>query len=255
MISPVSLPTINEEPRIATEVRPFFIYTSISDDFVTGGGHYAVAAVQARLAITDRLAFIASKDGYIWLRPDHVVADDEGFANISFGLKGAVIRDEESALIASVGLRYDAPWGNRDVLQGRGDGALNPFLTVAKGFGDLHVQGYTGPRLAIADADSSFYDLSLHCDYRLGIFYPLVEFNWVHVIEGGRRLPIDQEGFDLVTLGATEAGGESVATLALGARVRLIEGVDLGLAGEFPLTERSDIIGWRITSDVALRFP
>jgi hypothetical protein len=39
MISPVSLPTINEDPRIDSEIRPMFMYTDISNDFVTNGGH------------------------------------------------------------------------------------------------------------------------------------------------------------------------------------------------------------------------
>jgi len=254
MISPVSMPTVNEDPRIDTELRPMFMYTKISDDFVTNGGNYSVVAVQARVAITDRIGFIATKDGYIFLRPDDVVPDDEGFANIAFGLKGVFYKDEDAAFIFSGGLRYETPWGNQDVLQGKGKGTLNPFLSVAKGFGNFHVQGYTGPTLALAVDDSSSYDVALHFDYRVfDSLYPLVEFNWRYGLRGGGRLPIDQEGWDLVNLGSTDSGGESVATLAFGARYRVIDTVDVGAVAEFPVTDRHDILGWRVTTDLIWR--
>lgn len=63
MISPVSAPTLNEDPRVDTEIRPMYMFTSIANDFATNGGKYQVVAVQARAALTDRIGFIASKDG------------------------------------------------------------------------------------------------------------------------------------------------------------------------------------------------
>lgn len=69
MISPVSFPTLNEDPRIDTELRPMFLWTQIDDDFLTDGGNYSVLAVQARAALTERLALIATKDGYVFWRP------------------------------------------------------------------------------------------------------------------------------------------------------------------------------------------
>jgi hypothetical protein len=254
MISPVSMPTVNEDPRVDSELRPMYMYTNISNDFVTNGGNYSVVAVQARVAITDRIGFIATKDGYIFLRPDDVVPDDEGFANIAFGFKGVFYKDDDAALIFSGGLRYKAPWGNQDVLQGKGKGTLNPFLSVAKGFGDFHVQGYTGPILPISVDDTTQYDVALHFDYRLfERLYPLLEFNWRYNIRGGGRLPIDQEGWDLVNLGSSDSGGESVATLAFGARYRVTDTVDVGAVGELPVTSRHDIFGWRVTTDLIWR--
>jgi hypothetical protein len=254
MISPVSMPTVNEDPRVDTELRPMYMYTKISDDFVTQGGNYSVVAAQARFALTDRLAFIATKDGYIFLNPDKVVDGADGWANIAFGFKGVFYKDEDAAFILSGGLRYEAPWGNQDVLQGKGKGMLNPFLSVAKGFGDFHVQAYTGPNLAISVDDTTSYDLALHFDYRLfEALYPLLEFNWRYNIRGGGRLPIDQEGWDLVNLGSSDSGGESVATLAFGARYRVTDTVDVGAVGELPVTDRHDILGWRVTTDLIWR--
>lgn len=239
---------------MTTEIRPFFLYTEISDDFVTQGGSYSVVAVQLRVAITDRIALIATKDGYIFLDPDEAVPEDDGFANLGLGLKGVFYRDEDAAFILSGGVRYEAASGNQGVLQGGGIGVMNPFLSVAKGFGDLHLQGYTGPQLALSSDDSSYYDVALHADYRVAdVFYPLVEFNWRHTLTGGERLPIDQEGWDLVNLGSTDAGGESVATLALGFRFRPMEDLDVGLGAEFPVTDRHDILDWRFTMDFIWR--
>lgn len=254
MISPLSMPTVNEDPRPATELRPMFMYTKISDDFVTGGGHYQVVALQIRVAITERIGFIATKDGYIFLRPDHVVPDDEGFANLAFGFKGVLLADDASAFVLSGGLRYEAASGEREALQGRGVGVMNPFLSLAKGFDDLHFEAYTGPGLALSGDDSSHYDLALHADYRVAErFYPLLEFNWRYILRGGDRLPIDQEGFDLVNLGARHAGGESVATIAFGARWRVVDDLDLGAGAELPVTDRHDVFGWRVYTDLIWR--
>lgn len=253
MISPVSMPTLNEDPRVTTEVRPMYLHHSLAHDFVTDGGALDVVAVQARVAITDRLGFIATKDGYIWMDPDDVVPKDEGWANITLGLKGVLYENPESASILTAGLRYETPWGNRAVFQGRGDGVLNPFLTGAQGFGDFHVQAYSGPRIPIAGEDSTFWDTALHMDYRLGNFYPLGEVNWVHVMDDGRRLPISDEGFDLVNFGSTMAGGDSIVTLAFGGRYRIVDWCDVGATGEFPITGTQDVWGWRVTADVIIR--
>lgn len=261
-ISPVSNPTNFEDPRATTEIRPIYAYHSISDDFVTGGGDAQVAAVQLRVALSDRWSLIATKDGYVWLSPESVVADNDGWANLAAGVKYTFYRDPERRAMASVGFRYEIASGNRDVLQGYGHGAWNGFVSGLWGWKDLHVLGYTGPRVPISGNDTTFYDLSLHADYKLGPIYPLIEMNWVYAMNSGDRLPIDQEGFDFFNLGAADAGGNSVVTMAFGARLRMLSGiglmggyrgnVDLGAAYELPVTSREDIFGWRVTSDIIL---
>jgi hypothetical protein len=182
------------------------------------------------------------------------VPDDSGFANLAFGFKGVLYEDAERAFMLTGGLRYEAASGQTDVLQGRGVGVLNPFLSVAQGIGDLHLEAYTGPGLALSSNDSSHYDLALHADYRIAdVFYPLLEFNWRYILRGGDRLPVDQEGFDLVNLGASRAGGESVATIAFGGRWRVLDGLDFGTGAEFPVTSRHDIFGWRVYTDFIWR--
>lgn len=263
-ISPVTSPTNFEDPRATTEVRPIFVYHMLSGSFVSDGGEVYIGAVQARAALTDRLSIIATKDGYVWRQPDSGLPDTKGWANLAFGAKYSVWRDPETETIGTVGLRYEAPTGNNEIFEGQGDGMLNPFISVGGAIGDLHLMGYTGPRLAISHQDSSFYDLSLHADYKLGMFYPLLELNWVHVLDGGQRLPINQEGFDFFNFGSQFAGGDDYVTMSVGGRIRLWDdiewfsgrfgSVDFGAAYEFPLTSDGGVFGSRLTSDFVIRF-
>lgn len=263
-ISPVSNPTNFEDPRATAEIRPLFAYHILDDDFITGGGEVYIGAVQARLALGDRLAIIATKDGYVWMNPDHTLPDSNGWANVAFGAKYSVWRDPETATIATLGLRYEAPTGNDEVFQADADGVLNPFLSAGWGIGNLHLLGYTGARLPISGADSSFFDLSAHADYQIGKFYPLLELNWIHVLDGGRRVPINQEGFDFFNIGSRFAGGSDVVTLGAGFRVRpwdriewlggRIGSVDFGAVYEYSLLGNDDVFGGRLTTDLVIRF-
>jgi len=284
-----------EDPRIVTDVRPLFVYHNIDEDFLDvvqkvglkpPGGDAQIFAVQIRIKLLDRLALIATKDGYVWVDPDHdldnIVKNGNGFDNVGVGLKYNFVRDLELPALLTGGLRYEAPSGEPQGLQGsvfrsgnavgvdlheRGNGILNPFLSAAWAYDDLHLLGYTGPRIALDPVDSSFYDFSLHADYKLGVFYPLLEMNWIHVLDGGNRLQpledaglkMDQEGFDFFNLGAPSAGGTDVVTIAFGGRVRILEdlqtpagngGLDFGAVGEFPVTSRNDIFQWRVTTDL-----
>ena len=109
MISPVSVPTLNEDPRVDTEIRPMYMFTSIANDFATNGGKYQVVAVQARAAITDRIGFIATKDGYVFLDPKDAVPDHSGLGQRRLRLQGLGGGTRDTASIVSLGLRYEAP--------------------------------------------------------------------------------------------------------------------------------------------------
>ena len=59
-----------------TEVRPLYVYHKVDDDFLSpllDGGDAHVVALQLRVAVTDRLAILATKDGYVFLRPKEEV--------------------------------------------------------------------------------------------------------------------------------------------------------------------------------------
>jgi hypothetical protein len=149
------------------------------------------------------------------------------------------------------------------------------FASGVWGDRNLHLLAYTGPRLALDGLDSSFWDLSVHADYKVWNLYPLIELNWIHVLEGGSRLrpiedglraltknqklKLDQEGFDFFNLGAPSAGGEDMATLGLGWRWRIVDnldilgqsgGLDWGAVGEVPIGSGQTIFDWRVTTDL-----
>ncbi|MGE4060190.1 MAG: hypothetical protein AB7E69_15105, partial [Sphingomonadales bacterium] len=184
----VSNPLFNESPLITTEVRPIYIHHRIPDGFLTGGGNVDVAAVQARLAITDRLAIVATKDGYADVHFRGVLPDDDGFANIAAGLKYALVLNEQSGTAVTVGLRYEASIGSLKTagisLQGHGDGFVDVFVTALQQFGALQLQASVNAYMALDnDADSSLLVASLAANYQVTEwFYPVVEFNLFSVI-------------------------------------------------------------------------
>lgn len=253
-VPPLSNPLLNETPYITTELRPIYLYNRIPGDFLTQGGRIRIVAAELRVALTERLGFIASKDGYADLEFDAVLPDETGFVNISAGLKYALISRPEDETILTVGAEYEPPTGNVKTggisLQGDGDGILDLFVTGATTFGKLGLQGSVGANLALdGDHDSSQLHYSLHADYEaLPRFFPLVELNGFTTIDDGDRTAADFEGIDLVNFGSTDSG--TVITGAVGARYRFTDNIQMGLGYETPLTDREDIMDWRVYVDL-----
>ena len=152
-VPPLTNPIFNETPYITTEARPFYFHHELPDGFVTDGGNVDLIALQLRLALTERLGFIATKDGYADFHFDSVLPDEDGFANIAFGFKYAIISEPEDDAILTAGLRYEIPINDLESggieLGGDGDGFLNPFVTGAIAFGDLGLQASLGANLAL----------------------------------------------------------------------------------------------------------
>ena len=266
-VPPVTNPLFNESPFITTEIKPVYIYHDIPNDFITNGGNVNVVALQARAAITDRLGFIATADGYTWLDFNQAVPDEEGFNDITVGLKYALYQDPAAGEILTFGARYTAPVGSLDIpgieLNGVGNGFVDLFATGAKLFDKAQLQGSAGFQIALSDDNWSFFHGSLHADYEvLPRFYPLVEANVIVPIDGGNRLGnINLTGVDIIDFGANDP--ESILTLAAGARYRFSENVTFGAAFEKSLLE-NDITGtsgteagvfdWRVTSEIVIHF-
>ncbi|RIL08705.1 MAG: hypothetical protein DCC75_08235 [Proteobacteria bacterium] len=255
MAAPINHPTIFEDPRPYTEIRPIYIYHKIDNDFVTSGGEANIYAVQLRYAVDDRLGIIATKDGYVDLNADSVLDDQEGFADLSVGVKYAFFRDDAARQIATLGLRYEIPTGEEEVFQGQGDGALNPFLSGAYGLGPVNIMLGTGFRFAFDNDDSSFYDAGLQFDTKIGSFHPVVDFNLSHVISDGNRLAIADEGEDFFNFGASESDGKTLVSAGLGMRVDLADNVIFGVSYQIPLTEGqgSNLLDYRVTSDIIFK--
>jgi hypothetical protein len=284
-IAPMSMPYLFEDPYITTGVNFVGIYHNFPADSVFDGGHAGVVAIQARLALTDRLAFIATKDGYTVLRPDNrLLKDDEGFMDVTVGFKYAVIDDRERGLILTPSLRYEIPLGSDDMLQGRGDGVLIPAVSVGWGPKDVHVIADLGAQVAMdGDRDSSSLFYNIHLDKAFEIDFlpgadfivPFIELNgtvWVDSgdgsstidLDGPGRLPLRTaqdalhsgsnstadrrfEGADVANLGSSGMAGEDLVTMAWGFRVPFRNGVSAGFSYERAISQRTDIFEQRAT--------
>ena len=261
-VPPLTNPIWNETPYITTEARPFYFYHVLPDDFVTGGGHVNLVALQLRLAITERLGFIATKDGYADFDFDNVLEDEDGFANIAAGFKYALITVPEDEGILTAGARYEIPINDLETsgieLQGDGDGFLNIFLTGARAFGDLGLQASVGSNFALdTDRDNSFVHWSAHADYEVlpGLF-PLVEINGFHAFNNADRLTGalgDLDGVDVLNFGSEDR--DTTITIGGGARYRLTDNFQFGLGAETPITDKDDtIFDYRVYFDLVASF-
>ncbi len=256
-VPPLANPLLNETPYITTELRAIYFHQEIPGTFVSAGNIDLVAA-EVRIALTDRLGFIASKDGYADIEFDEILEDESGFANISLGFKYAIVSDPAEDLIVTLGIEYEPPSGNLETLgislQGHGDGLLDIFATGAKAFGPLGLQASIGANLAIdPDKDTSMLHYSAHADYELlPNFFPLVEINGFTTIDESKRTVGDFEGIDLVNFGSTESG--TVVTLAGGFRFRAFDNLIIGAGVESPITSREDIMEYRAYFDAVLHF-
>lgn len=255
-VAPISSPIFNETPYITTEVRPMWLHQEIPSEFITDGGDIDVLAVQLRVAITDRIGFIATKDGWADIDFDKTLTDENGAANLAFGFKFAALAEAETNTLLTLGIKYEAPSGdiktNGIKMQGQGDGLIDLFVTGARTFDRVGLQGSIGTQIAMdADKDMSFMHYSLHVDYDvMERVFPTIEFNGYTPIEDGNRTAVAANGMDLVNLGSRNPN--TVITFAPGVRVRLMDNVDYGFAFEMPLTDAEDLMDWRVTNDFVI---
>jgi hypothetical protein len=276
--APMTAPFLFEEPFITTGISAHGVWHDLPDDSVLDGGDIWVLAVQARVAITDRLAFIATKDGFVWLRPGHrLLADQQGFFDISAGFKYALIDMPEQNFILTPSLRFDAPTGSSDVFSGNGDGVAIPAVSWAWGLGDFHLVGDLGGRIPFDNqAESTSIFWNFHFDYGVHRhFVPFLEVNGLHWTGGGDGsltihthdfpdvpLRVVQavfgtgfgEGNDVVNLGSQGVAGNTIVSLAVGARFPIDDHWYGGFAYEFPVTTREDLLQQRIALNLAYEF-
>ena len=266
-ITPVSNPIFFEDPRITSEARPIFINHWLPNTFHFAGGtaplggEVRVYALQLRYALTDKLALIATKDGYIESVPDHTLPHAYGWANIAAGFKYALIDKPEKQLIVTPGLTIELPTGNQRVFQGNGKGDWNPFVSAEKGFDKFHIIGNLGFRLPNDwDEQTAQMHYSLQLDYAVcRYFIPFVNANGLTVLsEGDNKLlgvvPLNTELYDLSNFGSTDARGVTQITAGGGARSKITRNLDLGIAYEVGVTHPVGIFDSRITADLIWRF-
>ena len=279
-VMPMSFPYIFEDPYIATGANLVGIWHQFPNDSVMLGGDLGVVALQLRLAITERLAFIATKDGFGILKPDgsSVVEDDTGFFNITAGLKYAVWQwdDDDSSGILTPSLRYEAPTGSRSVFQGEGDGLVIPALSGAYQHGNWHLIGGVGGHIPIdGDVNGSNVFYNLHVDHAFPtghetfrFIVPFIELSGIYYTgegDGSQKVkselgtvPIGAtvsvlgfrpfEGVDVANLGQDDVRGNDIMTMAWGVRIPIGDCLSFGLSYEIPISSREDLFEERVTT-------
>jgi hypothetical protein len=254
-ISPVANPIFAEDPVIRTEIRPIFAYHRIDDGFITGGGDATLWALQLRFAITERLAFIATQDGYFNINLDNG-ANLDGWMDLAAGFKYALIDDKENQFILTPGFTFHIPTGNEEVFQGRGDGEWNLFVSAEKGFGKAHLQGNVGFRIPNdSNQQSTILHYGLMLDYHVhDLFIPFIQANGFTVVSEGNNLPLDSEGYDVINFGSSKASGTTQMTLGGGFRSRLTKNLDFGVAYEKAVISPEGLTDDRFTFDFSIRF-
>ena len=289
-VSPMSMPYLFEDPYIRTEINLVGIYHNFPSDSVFEGGEAGVIALQARVAITERLAFIATKDGLTILRPDNsALENEEGFMDVSVGFKYALVDDREAGLIVTPSLRYEIPLGTDDILQGRGSGVFIPAVSVGYGPDKIHLIADLGAQLPVdGDRDSTSVFYNYHLDQAIEVDFvpgataivPFIELNglvWVDSgdgsssidLSGAGRAPLGAvqdllypgvtadrrfEGADIANLGSSGMSGEDLVTMAWGFWVPFDCGISAGASYERVLSQRKDIFEQRATFMLSLGF-
>ena len=276
-VMPMASPFLFEEPFITTGISAWSVRHAYPDDSVFQGGTASVLALQLRVAVTDRLAFIATKDGFVMHRPDNPLLNDaDGFLALSGGFKYALIDMPEAGFIVTPSLRYELASGSSDVFSGTGKGIAIPAVSAAWGSGPFHAVADVGASLPIdGDAQSSFIFYHAHLDLAWReLPVPFVELSGQHWVDSGDgELLVDTElgpvtlstaqallgtggfeGADIVDLGSADVDGADLVTVALGVRIPLGSKVALGAAYEFPVTRRKDIFASRLSANLTVEF-
>ncbi len=258
-ISPMTNPVFFEDPRTLTEARLIFAQHNIPSLF--GGDVPAsdiqVLALQLRVALTENLSLIATKDGFIFTGADAPL--DDGWADVALGLKYNVWKDVDLQRIVSLGATFELPVGTARALQGNGDGEFNLFATGAAQLGDWnHFVTATGIRLPsdVAEENQVLY-WSAHLDRQIfgRCWYSFLEFNWYHWLRDGDNAAFaGLEGLDFFNLGATDVAGSDIVTGAFGLKWKPTTLGELGMAWEVPLTENRGLIDNRLTVDWIVRY-
>jgi hypothetical protein len=275
---PIVAPYLFEDPFITTNAVPYVLWHDFPEQSVFDGGALYAAAVQLRVALTDRVALLATKDGYLWNRNGNpLLEDSQGFLNIAAGVKVRLWQDRDAGRIVSGVLRVEAPTGSSDQYQGHGDGMAVPSLSGAMRTGPVRWIGDLGAQIPFDGRELSsslFYHVYAGLDVtpHAQPFVQLSGLRWLESGDGslpirlkhGGELDLDTvqnvlatgafEGADVMNLGSPQVDGLDLITAAIGVHVPLGDHVTLSVAYERPITEPKGIFQQRVTTALVLEF-
>lgn len=164
-VDPVTAPYLFESPVVQTNLQAVHLRHDFPRSSILGGGQLKGYALQARLALTERLAFIAIKDGRVDFEP-RALPDAWGDVDVGGGLKYVVHEDPEAGRLVTAGLLYEGTNGDGDIFQGNGDGVWRPFVSAGWDLGRWNVLGTAGDSKPVdSDDESTSIDYHLHVDY------------------------------------------------------------------------------------------
>jgi len=93
----------------------------------------------------------------------------------------------------------------------------------------------------------------LHADYWVcDWFSPVAELNGYHVLDEGDNTPVAFHGADVASFGAGD--DEETITYGLGFELRPNDKLGFRVAYEAPLTDATQLFGYRWTASAVLRF-
>lgn len=254
---PVGSPLYFEDPFINSDIRLIYLYHKFPKDSNLRGGDLNVYAMQVRLALTDRLSFLATCDGISHLESP-ILNDETGWNDLAVGLKYALLVDHTNDFLLSTGLKWRLSNGHADILHGNVD-ELTPFISAYKGWGKFNVIADVAGRLAMDEhRGNHLLSWNLNANYEIieRFFFPVVEFHGVHYLSNGDRLPLSDGGLDYANIGSNNVAGSSVFWGGIGARWNIADHISWGAVWEFPMqsTQANDLFEHRITTDLILTF-
>lgn len=239
---PVSMPIYFEDPFINTDLRLIYLWHDVPNGSELRGGEIQAIAAQIRVALTERLQFLAVKDGYSKVHTG-ITPDSDGWNDAAAGIKYALVVDHANDFILSAGMRWEWNNGTAFALQGNGD-ELSGFVSFAKqtcGWNFMGALNYRIPTNRNLGAQSVTWHL--HADYELfPDFFPLVEINGIHWVSDGDRLPLSVEYLDVGNIGSAGASGRDFFSAGVGFRWHIHDNVSLGTTWEFPLESADENI-------------
>jgi hypothetical protein len=212
------------------------------------------------------LSVVLSEIGAIWMEPHKTYNgfhSHAGLSELRIGPKYTFYRCENTGTIAAAGLTFDAPIGSHQVFQDTGTLSLEPYLSFGQTFGRTSYGSFnflntTGYSVSVNDKRTDFLYSSLHLDFDVvnaHKYYPFLEFSDFYITSAGKSLPdIGFEGRDLFNFGAHGTSGNNTITMAAGLRYKFNEHLQFGGAYEFPLGGHRDLIDYRLTFDLILRY-
>lgn len=253
-ISPISNPVFFEDPRNLTEAR--FIFLNHQVPAAAGGGDVQLYALQLRASLTENVSLIATKDGFVTSSNPLI---DDGWADLSAGLKFNLLTDPANQRLLSTGFTFEMPTGMARTLQGNGDGELNLFLTGGQRFGANRANQFlsaSGFRVPMNGTDESrVWYWSNHLSRRIAPrVHALTEVNWYNWLRSGQDGLNGVEGLDLFNLGSTNVTGNDIVTQAVGLKLVPHRRSEIGVAWEYPLTDRRDILQDRLNVNWIWRY-